>query len=307
MPEPGGSRAWEPGYSARRSTGRPTVACRRCGRQHPETFQCPFLNLTCWNCGRRGHAERVCPSPASAVRTMDNSVANQQGPPPAEPAGVGSDEEPSEEVYELYKIATEKKHPPIRVEVQLNGQRHTFELDTGASVSVCSERAYQRLWPSGQRPCIEPFEGRLRTYSGENLQVAGQIKVNVQYGADWAVLPLVVLYGDGPSLFGRDWLQHFRLDWPQLCKVTRCTELDAILARHSAVFQEGLGCYRGGEVSISVKEGVKPRFFRARQVPLAYRAKVNAELDRQIAAGLGACRFLRMGSASHGRTTRSHQ
>lgn len=284
--QPGGGRAWELGRGAQWSTRRPTENCRRCGRQHPESFQCRFLNLTCWNCGRRGHAERACPHPAAAVRTMADATEQRESAV-EEPPGVNAEGETcKEEVYELYNVAPGKKHPPIHVQVQLNGRPHTFELDTGASVSVCSERAYQRLWPPGERPCIEPFAGQLRTYSGEQLRVAGQIKVDVQCGSDRAMLPLVVLCGDGPSLFGRDWLKQFRLDWPQLCKVERDSELDSILARHGAVFQEGLGCYRGGEVTIPVKEGVRPRFFRARQVPLAYRAEVNAELDRQIAAGL---------------------
>ena len=305
----GGGGGAEPGRGPARDSGgggaqwfttrRRPPTCRRCGRQHQDSFQCRFLNLNCWNCGRRGHAERMCPRPATAVRTVEDTAAERpeyaadRPEYAAEPVGEGSrhTEDTEEVVYEMYNVAssTEKKqphHPPIHVKVDLNGRSHTFELDTGASVSVCSERTYQRLWPSGERPPIEPFSGRLRTYSGENLRVVGKITVCAQYRADRVTLPLVVLCGDGPSLLGRDWLRHFRLDWPSLCVVKQATELDAILARHSAVFEEGLGCYRGGEVTITVKEGVRPRFFRARQVPLAYREEVNAELDRQIAAGL---------------------
>ena len=35
-----------------------------------------------------------------------------------------------------------------------------------------------------------------------------------------ATLPLLVIVRDGPSLLGRDWLKHFKLDWSQLNSVT---------------------------------------------------------------------------------------
>ena len=130
---------------------------------------------------------------------MDDSVEDPPEPPNGEqaglePAGTGShQQEEQEEVYNLYNIGRTQTQPPIHVQVDLNGRPHLFELDTGASVSVCSERVYQRLWPADQRPRIEPFVGRLRTYSGETLRVAGQITVHVRYGTDQATLPLVVL------------------------------------------------------------------------------------------------------------------
>ena len=52
------------------------------------------------------------------------------------------------------------------------------------------------------------------------------------------------------------------------------------------VFGNGLGCYRGAEVNISVDPDVKPRLFKARTAPLAYREQVDAELERQIQQGL---------------------
>ena len=49
----------------------------------------------------------------------------------------------------------------------------------------------------------------LRTYTGEAIQVAGEVLVDVQYGQqEVKQLPLIVVEGEGPPLFGRNWLQH---------------------------------------------------------------------------------------------------
>jgi len=40
--------------------------------------------------------------------------------------------------------------------------------------------------------------------------------VDVQYGDQNKQLPLTIVEGNGPSLLGRDWLRHIRLDWAKL-------------------------------------------------------------------------------------------
>ena len=45
------------------------------------------------------------------------------------------------------------------------------------------------------------------------MQVTGQLNVHVQYGSQTEPLVLVVVAGDGPSLFGRNWLKYIRLNW----------------------------------------------------------------------------------------------
>ena len=57
---------------------------------------------------------------------------------------------------------------------------------------------------------------KLRTYSGEQLTVLGQLHVQVWSGVQNANLPLVVVQGDGSSLLGCDWLLHLRLDWEEI-------------------------------------------------------------------------------------------
>ena len=81
----------------------------------------------------------------------------------------------------------------------INNKPHTFEVDTGAAVTIMSQTEFQKSFPEGEL---------LKTYSGERLQVSGEVDVQVQYEQQTQVLSLAVVAGSGPSLLGRDWLQH---------------------------------------------------------------------------------------------------
>ena len=95
---------------------------------------------------------------------------------------------------------------------------------------------------------------KLKTYSGEQLSVKGVIKVEVQYKDQCEQLQLVVARGNGPSLFGRDWLMKLRLDWTQLCANHVCYSLSLqdILDEHSSVFSSEFGTLKDTTVSISL-------------------------------------------------------
>ena len=70
---------------------------------------------------------------------------------------------------------------PITVSVRVNSQDLTMELDTGAAVSVISEKTFNRLLPTAK---LHPTSLLLRTYTGQPLTVVGQLKdIEVTYGA----------------------------------------------------------------------------------------------------------------------------
>ena len=97
-------------------------------------------------------------------------------------------------------------------------------------------------------------------------------------------LPLLVVKGDGPSLFGRNWLHQIRLEWHDIYNL-HTSSLQAILQKHTAVFQEGLGTLKGFKAKILVEEGATPRFCKARTVPYSVKETVDKELDRLVAEG----------------------
>ena len=59
------------------------------------------------------------------------------------------------------------------VPVKVNGENFSMELDTGTSVSIMFEEAWRR-W--SQKSQI-----KLKTYTGEALEIIGQVQVEVTY------------------------------------------------------------------------------------------------------------------------------
>ena len=158
--------------------------------------------------------------------------------------------------YSLYQIGSKQASKPLQVEVVINGQPLSMELDTGAAVTLVSEETFQSKWSN---VTLQPSTARLHTYSGEPLPVVGQAEVKVQYGEQELRLPLIVVGGKGPSLFGRDWLTRIQLDWKKIHTIQGST-LTSVLDRHARVFQEGLGTLIGYEAQLHVDPETTPKF-----------------------------------------------
>ena len=89
-------------------------------------------------------------------------------------------------------------------------------------------------------------------------------------------LTLLVVAGDGPSLLGRDWLTHIKIDWSNLYNI-QCETVDHLLEQHKVLFSEGLGTLNGYEATFQVDTTVKPKYCKARPVPYAMKVAVEAE------------------------------
>ena len=67
---------------------------------------------------------------------------------------------------------------------------------------------------------IQPVAVILRNYSGEEIPVVGKITVPVKYENQEHILDLIVVEGNLPALFGRDWFSRIRVDWKNVFNVT---------------------------------------------------------------------------------------
>ena len=116
----------------------------------------------------------------------------------------------------MFNIPGDRSPSPITVTLQVNQAEIQMEVDTGASVTIISSDTYTKLLPAAKHPPLQPSIRKLRTYTAEKLVVEGELTVDVRYQDQQKKLPLLVVAGKGPSLLGRDWLLHIRLDWQRL-------------------------------------------------------------------------------------------
>ena len=252
----------------RKTTGKP---CWRCGRSNHTAWNCYFKDSECRKCHKRGHVERACKSKGATAKHVAEDAAS-------------TDSDEDGEAFEQYGIyRTEKKNiksSPWLIELQLDTQPVTMEIDTGASMTILSSQTYRKLWKNGNRPTLRPTNVKLRSYGGHPISVLGTISVSVKTKPEEQArtLQLLVVEGNGPNLLGRDWLVVLQLDWHQVHRMT--SHVEELLSRYREVFDNHLGSYTGQPATIFVDPQAAPRYCKARSIPYALKDLVSEELSK---------------------------
>ena len=251
--------------------------CSHCGRTNHISKECRLKDATCHNCDRRGHIATVCKAP-KRHRGQDSKNKGTKWLHQITPKKV-------EEELHMFQLGTNSSNP-IKLNVSVNGSLLPMELDTGAAVSVISLRTKNKYFPTVplKESCV-----RLRTYTKEQISVVGEIQVSVCYENQAEELKLYVLEEDGPTLFGRDWLEYLHLNW-KMIKFTTAEAVDgsvkSLLEKYRDVFSSELGLVKSFEAKLEVKPDTPPCFKRPRPVPFALKPKIDEELDRLLDAGI---------------------
>ena len=165
------------------------------------------------------------------------------------------------------------------VPVTIDGKTVDMELDTGASVTIIPKSMWTDVLAS--KP-VERTDIKLRSYSGHEISVIGEAKVQVAYRDQKAVLPVVITGNDGPVLMGRNWLSVLKLDWGQVKRISLepVDKLDQLRTKYSSLFDGNLGTIKGVTAHLKIKENAVPQFFKPRPVPFALKEKIAEELRR---------------------------
>ncbi|CAB4007397.1 Uncharacterized protein K02A2.6, partial [Paramuricea clavata] len=184
------------------------VVCYRCGANTHVATECRFKKEVCHKCGKRGHIQRACqaqqsqgpgrPSPRSRYQKSTNAVET----------------EPDEYEHLLNNLevhnVNKSNSDVIWVDVKVENQPLSMELDTGSAVSILP---YDMFLERFRDKKLEKTTTVLKTYTGELIVPVGCLTMQVEYLDQSCLLPLHVVQTKGPVLMGRDWLHKLRLDW----------------------------------------------------------------------------------------------
>ena len=260
------------------------LTCHRCGTPGHSAPQCRFKDRVCHKCKKKGHLAKVCRS--RKPKEQPETPRRKKRPhSTVRRVGEESEDETDESASDadIYAVSQKGKSlPPLKVQVEVDGRRVSMEVDTGASMSIMSETTYKQLW-SGR--ALDPSEIRLQSYSKEVIPVVGSTQTKVVYEGQTALLPLVIVKSEGPTLLGSNWLHHIRLNWNQIHYALR-PGLQEVLHKYQSIFQGGLGNMKGFEATLEVDPEAIPRFCKARTVPYSMRDKVEDELNRLVKEGI---------------------
>ena len=91
-----------------------------------------------------------------------------------------------------------------------------MELDTGAGVLIISHETYNRHF---KETPLQLSDTCLHTYTRHPVQVSGQFLVQLKYQNQNVTVPILLVKGSGPSLFGKNWLSCVKLDWKKICSI----------------------------------------------------------------------------------------
>ena len=163
------------------------------------------------------------------------------------------------------------------VPVAIDGKTADMELDTGASVTIIPKSIWTDVFAS--KP-VERTDMKLRSYSGHEIPVIVEAKVQVAYRDQEAVLPVFITRKDGPVLMGHDWLSVLKLDWRRIKRIPLepVNKLDLLQMKYSSLFDGNLETNKGVSAHLKLKENAVLQCFKPRPVPFALNKKIADKL-----------------------------
>ena len=275
--------------------------CYRCGRSNHEPQHCRFREARCHRCDKVGHIATVCRSAKKPAEVNQQSGRQKKraGGRQARQNLVAEDNSSESDDLRVTPIFVlgARTSKPIEVEMLLNDKPVRMELDTGAAVTIMSKRQQQALFPGAS---LHSSNVRLKSYTGEQVEVVGEMAVNVVYNnSEQKSLSLTVVSQEGPTLLGRNWLPHIVLDWKSISAVYTKTKgsssLNTLLSDFSDIFNNELGTIMtesaSGEMQplkakLLVRPNETPKFCKPRSLPFAIKSAIDLELDDLESKGI---------------------
>lgn len=231
------------------SNAPPQRKCPNCGRPNCDgKTRCAAKGKTCNGCGKTNHFRSVCRSVSRSSKSV-NAVDSQ--------------------VVQLHVESFPTNAVDSHIPVLLNDKTVMMELDTGASVSMISEK----IWRDIGSPRLEQSRKVFTAYDGHKFQPLGELKCLIGFNEKTVDAIVTVVHSfKSYGLLGRDLLDHFMKS--------------EVLHNVDSVPISQLPAMKVKPVSIEVTHPEFLSFAKARPVPLPMREAVSRKLDELVAKGV---------------------
>uniref|UniRef100_A0AAV2KDB0 ribonuclease H n=1 Tax=Knipowitschia caucasica TaxID=637954 RepID=A0AAV2KDB0_KNICA len=265
-------RSDRPQYSMQ-GTGN-DITCKYCGGSHKRGRDaCPAFGKACRRCGTQNHFAKVCMKksrPDQRVNAADN---------------INSDDDDTDQIYTAESIgALHGRGKKWFATLKLNGGLQRCQLDSGATCNVMSIKDKRKLAPN--KPLL-PSKARLVLYSGETLNSVGIFRTECVVRGRRHMLDFEIVRGNQrPLLSGSTsvalGLLHFTIP-DELHKIDQrsATPLtkQQLIDLYADVFTDPVQSLPG-EVHFELDRSIAPTQAAPRNVPVALRNAVKAQLDK---------------------------
>ena len=116
-----------------------TIQCFRCGKPGHYAAKCKVpKSVVCRKCGKAGHMQKACKSgrhPSSGRRQLSSVLSRASTVRHVEE----EQESTPEENVPIWHVSSNRKTPPYKVTLEVDGCQVEMEIDTGSSVSLVSQ------------------------------------------------------------------------------------------------------------------------------------------------------------------------
>jgi hypothetical protein len=177
-------------------------------------------------------------------------------------------------VVEANFVNTVDKNP-FKINVKIKNRVLPMLIDTGSSVSALSYETYCQNFSNCR---LEQDETALRVYDGTMVSPKGFIVADVTYRNVSKLVRFYIVDNNSPGLLGRDWINSFNVKIEMVNMVSAESRVNRLINKYKNLFDNKLGRYKYLNVSIELEKDAKPIYCKYRNVPLAYKDKIENEL-----------------------------
>lgn len=243
--------------AANKSKSNDTYDCKRCGKKHAPK-SCPAYQQKCNKCKRKGHFAEMCNSRSKSIQKAKVQMVNENN--------SSSDDENE---FFINSISTNRDDDKNwNEQISIGKVNIEVKLDSGAQCNVIPKSVAKSIG----MPLDSSRTKRIITYSGHNIDVAGELKMNTKIRGKLHMIRFIVVNEEVTPVLGKASCEKTGL-------IKRVKEIRQ--GDNNSVF-DGLGCLKDYEYDIDLVKNPEFVIHAARRLPHAYKDAVKKELDSMV-------------------------